>query len=241
MAGSEVGGFPRMIRGSVVVQRRRCGKGSCRCTDGESLHEATVLSYSEGGRNRTVMLRADQVGPVRAAVEAYRAAQAKLETQGSAGLAALLTRAATGRGRWRAGPRCSPLPVRCSGRRASPLFTDLLTGWVLAPGRGTITAMIAVADPACGRAHDAYHRFVRDGAWSMSGLWRLLAVHAVATFAPSGVVSLDCDDTLFHKSGRRVAGAGTFRDAVRSTSHRVVYALGLNLVVVTLRVIPPLG
>ena len=90
------------------------------------------------------------------------------------------------------------------------LFTDLLTGWVLAPGRRTITAMIAVADPACGRAHDAYHRFVRDGAWSMSGLWRLLAIHAVATFAPSGVVSLDCDDTLFHKSGRRVAGAGTF-------------------------------
>src|ERR1019366_4314781 len=44
-----------------------------------------------------------------------------------------------------------------------------------------------------------------------------------------------------HKSGRRVAGAGTFRDAVRSTSHRVVYALGLNLVVVTLRVIPPWG
>src|ERR1035438_2028012 len=121
------------------------------------------------------------------------------------------------------------------------LFTDLLTGWVLAPGRRTITAMIAVADPACGRAHDAYHRFVRDGACSMSGLWRLLAIHAVATFAPSGVVSLDCDDTLFHKSGRRVAGAGTFRDAVRSTSHRVVYALGLNLVVVTLRVIPPWG
>ena len=121
------------------------------------------------------------------------------------------------------------------------LFTDLLTGWVLAPGRRTITAMIAVADPACGRAHDAYHRFVRDGAWSMSGLWRLLAIHAVATFAPSGVVSLDCDDTLFHKSGRRVAGAGTFRDAVRSTSHRVVYALGLNLVVVTLGVIPPWG
>ena len=28
------------------------------------------------------------------------------------------------------------------------LFTDLLTGWVCAPGRRTITAMIAVADPA---------------------------------------------------------------------------------------------
>lgn len=99
MAGSGAGGFPRMIRGSVGVQRRRCGKASCRCTDGVSLHESTVLSYSEDGRNRTVMLAADQVGPVRAAVERYRAAQAKLETQGNAGLAVLLTAAATRRSR----------------------------------------------------------------------------------------------------------------------------------------------
>lgn len=77
------------------------GALNCRCTDGESLHEATVLSYSKGGRNHTVMLSADQVGPVRAAVDRYRAAQAKLEAQANAGLAALLTRraAATRRGR----------------------------------------------------------------------------------------------------------------------------------------------
>lgn len=66
-------------------------------------------------------------------------------------------------------------------------------------------------------------------------------MHAVKAFAPTGVLSLDCDDTLFHKSGRQVAGAGTFRDAVRSTGQRVVYALGLNLVVVTLRVTPAWG
>ena len=58
------------------------------------------------------------------------------------------------------------------------LFADLLFGWVCAPGRRTITAMIAVADPDGRRAHDACHRFVRDGAWAMSGLWRVLAVHA---------------------------------------------------------------
>ena len=121
------------------------------------------------------------------------------------------------------------------------LFTDLLTGWVCAPGRRTITAMIAVADPGGARAHDAYHRFVRDGAWAMSGLWRILAIHAVSRFAPAGVVVLDCDDTLFHKSGRQVEGAGVFRDAVRSTTRRVVYALGLNLVVITLRVKAPWG
>lgn len=121
------------------------------------------------------------------------------------------------------------------------LFSDLLTGWVLAPGRRTITGMITVGDPGRRRAHDAYHRLVRDGAWSMTELWRVLAIHAIGSFAPTGVVPLDCDDTLFHKSGRHVEGAGIFRDAVRSTVRRVVYALGLNLVVVTLRVQPRWG
>ena len=121
------------------------------------------------------------------------------------------------------------------------IFTDLITGWVLTPGRRTVTAMITLADPAAGRAHDAYHRLLRDGVWHMSGLWRILATHTVSKFAPTGVVSLDCDDTLFHKSGRHVEGAGNFRDAVRSTGQRVVYALGLNLVVVTLRITPPWG
>jgi hypothetical protein len=89
--------FPRMIRGSVVVQRRRCGKQSCRCADGTQLHESTVLSYSAGGRNKTVMLAADEVAGVRAAVERYRAAQAALETEGNAGLEALISARAAAR------------------------------------------------------------------------------------------------------------------------------------------------
>ena len=99
MTRSGTGAIPRMIRGSVVVQRRRCGKANCRCTDGQSLHEATVLSYSEGGRNRTVMLAAEDVAAVTAAVARYRAAQTELEAKGNAGLAALLSRAAARRGR----------------------------------------------------------------------------------------------------------------------------------------------
>jgi DDE superfamily endonuclease len=121
------------------------------------------------------------------------------------------------------------------------IFTDLLTGWVCAPGRPTITAMIAVADPAGRRAHDAYHRFVRDGAWSMNRLWQVLATHLVTRFYPTGPVELACDDTLFHHEGSKVEGAGIFRDAVRSTLRKVVYARGLNLVVITLQVRPPWG
>lgn len=97
MAGAGSGGAPRMIRGSVVVQRRRCGKPNCRCADGEQLHEATVLSYSDGGRNRTVMLRPGEVRAVTAAVARYRAAQARVEEAGNAGLAALLSRPAAAR------------------------------------------------------------------------------------------------------------------------------------------------
>jgi hypothetical protein len=112
---------------------------------------------------------------------------------------------------------------------------------VCTPGWRTITGMVAVADPDGRRAHDAYHRFVRDGAWRLRRLWRVVAVHAIGRFAPTGVVTLDCYDTLFHRVGRRINGAGVFRDAVRSTARRVVYASGLNLVVVSLRVTPPWG
>ena len=86
MAGSGGQRVPRMVRGSVVVQRRRCGTPNCHCADGQ-LHEATVLSYSQGGRNRTLMLAPGQVGAVRAAVARYRAAQAKLQREAEAGLA----------------------------------------------------------------------------------------------------------------------------------------------------------
>ena len=97
MAKHSPDAVPRMIRGSVVVQRRRCGKSSCRCADGESLHKSTALSYSEDGRNRTVMLGAAEVAAVTAAVGRYRSARARLEAAGNAGLAALLSRRAAAR------------------------------------------------------------------------------------------------------------------------------------------------
>jgi len=98
--------------------------------------------------------------------------------------------------------------------------------------------MIEMIEPRARRPHDAYHRFLREGAWTMENLWRPLVEKVVNTFHPDGVIPTDLDDTLFHKSGRKVEGAGTFRDAVRSTTSRVVYALGLNLVVLTIRVNP---
>ena len=122
------------------------------------------------------------------------------------------------------------------------LFAELISAWVLCPTRRTVTAMIRIADPLGRRAHDAYHRFLRAGAWSMARLWRAGAAGMVATFyGGREVLVVDLDDTLFHKSGRKVEGAANFRDPIRSRAPRIVYALGLNLVVLTLRVRGPWG
>jgi len=122
----------------------------------------------------------------------------------------------------------------CLSQPSFSIFETLVAGWVLAPGRRTITAMICAADPEGQRAHDAYHRFVRAARWSTNALWKVLVIHLVDVVAPDGRLVLDCDDTLYKKSGRKVDGPGSFRDAVRSTHNKVVYATGLNLVVVTL-------
>jgi len=129
----------------------------------------------------------------------------------------------------------------CLSAPSFSIFETLMAGWVTAPGRATITAMICAADPEGRRAHDAYHRFIRAGRWSTNALWKVLVVHVVAVLAPEGTLVVDCDDTLYKKSGRKVDGAGSFRDALRSTRKKVVYATGLNLVVVTLAVRAPSG
>ena len=121
------------------------------------------------------------------------------------------------------------------------VFLNLVTGWVLCTAKHTVTGILPFADPEATKAHDAYHRFFPDAAWAVSELWRLLTVVLVRMFYPTGTIPTDLDDTLFHHSGRKVNGAGWWRDAVRSTATNVVHAWGLNLVVLTLRINPPWG
>ena len=121
------------------------------------------------------------------------------------------------------------------------IFLRLSAAWVLCPGGRRITRLVPLAEPLGEKAHDAYHRFFRDGAWRMSELWRLIARIMVTQFQPSGRIPLQIDDTLFHKTGRKVEGAGWWRDAVRSSATKVVHGFGLNIVLMTLAVNPPWG
>jgi len=121
------------------------------------------------------------------------------------------------------------------------LFVELISAWVCATGRRTICGMVAVMDPASRKAHDAYHRLVRGGVWSLEAIWVTVVAVVAARLDPHRPILCLIDDTLLHRSGPQVAGAGSYRDAVRSTKSRVVYARGLCLVVLAIRVIPPWG
>jgi hypothetical protein len=121
------------------------------------------------------------------------------------------------------------------------IFSRLMIGWILCTARRTVTGILPFADPWAKRAHDAYHRFFPEARWSMAELWKLLAKMLIQAFCRDRIIILALDDTLFHRSGRKVNGAGWWRDAVRSTHKNIVYAWGLNLVVLTLQIQPPWG
>ena len=121
------------------------------------------------------------------------------------------------------------------------IFSQLMTGWILCTARRTITGILPFAEPLGQRAHDAYHRFLPDGRWGMNRMWKLLTLVLVRVLCQKGIPTLALDDTLFHHSGRKINGAGYWRDAVRSTKKSIVYAWGLNLVVLTLQIQPPWG
>lgn len=89
--------IPQMLRGSLVTLRRRCGKPSCRCADGEQLHEAPALSYSQDGRTRMLTLADADVPAATAALGRYRAARSELEGKANAGLVALASQIAADR------------------------------------------------------------------------------------------------------------------------------------------------
>ena len=124
---------------------------------------------------------------------------------------------------------------------SAAIFRDLLVAWIVCPGRRTITGMIPFADPAGGRHFSVYHRFIRAGAWLLDRLFRLWANVLVGALAPEGLLWCQTDDTVHKKSGRKVEGASVWRDAVRSTRNKVVYAWGLQFVPLCLRVNPPWG
>lgn len=91
MAARTGSGRLLVLRGSLIVLRRRCGTATCRCATGDP-HESPALSYSEAGKTRILTLRPEDVAEVRAALNRYKKPIAVLDRQAQAGLTQLRRR-----------------------------------------------------------------------------------------------------------------------------------------------------
>lgn len=84
---SDVFGEGSLLRGSLIVLRRRCGKLTCRCAKGKP-HETPALSYSLKGTTRILTLREEDVRFAKAALARYHEAGSLLDHQALAGIEA---------------------------------------------------------------------------------------------------------------------------------------------------------
>ena len=97
--------------GSFYLMRRKCGKASCRCAQGQ-LHPAWVLTRSEAGRHKLYSVPVDQRAQLRqwaAAWRRYQRARARFGKQTAALLALADQLAQTQTVPWPK-PKAKPLP-----------------------------------------------------------------------------------------------------------------------------------
>ena len=67
-----------VIRGTLLVRKRKCGKANCRCARGEG-HESLFLVISENGRTRQFFVPKDWESRVRQWVADYHRGRDLLE------------------------------------------------------------------------------------------------------------------------------------------------------------------
>lgn len=84
---------PGLLRGSLVVMRRQCGKDSCRCNGSRrNWHRSLVLKIGENGKQRTIYVPAEWEDRVRTWVAHYAEVREVLEELSRACLARVQSR-----------------------------------------------------------------------------------------------------------------------------------------------------
>lgn len=74
-----------LLRGSLITLKRKCGKPTCACADGEP-HTTPAISYSVKGKTHILTLRSSDVPMIRQALSNYKVAAAELEKKAISGI-----------------------------------------------------------------------------------------------------------------------------------------------------------
>jgi len=125
--------------------------------------------------------------------------------------------------------------VCCGTAPTIETFLTIVIGWILCTGRRTTSGIIRAAGHHAMKSHDVYHNFFSQSKWSIDTLWQTYFFCVVSSLSLSKTtIQLAGDDTLVKHYGKKIWGAGLYRDAVRSSRKHIAYAWGLNWVVLVL-------
>ena len=130
----------------------------------------------------------------------------------------------------------------CFTRPSCENFTALVSGWILCQGRHCISRVIQVAGGSGRAKHfSSLYRFLSRARWAADEVGRVL-FSLLLPWLSKDIEAL-VDDTLCHRSGPHIFGAGMHHDATRSTYGRgtaagrmAFFAFGQSWVVLALRV-----
>jgi hypothetical protein len=118
-------------------------------------------------------------------------------------------------------------------------FVALVCGWILCQGSHTISRVLvaAVSHGLAPKGHSAYYRFLSRARWSVDAAGHVL-FGLLLPFLPQEIEAA-VDDTLCHRTGPHLFGAGMHHDAATSTyggsgGRRASFAFGHNWVVLSL-------
>jgi hypothetical protein len=101
-------------------------------------------------------------------------------------------------------------------------FVQLVQGWILTPGAGTVTGAIRTLGPAATKHWTVYQKFFYRAAWSLEQLCLLVLQRLIAPLLDT-TVHLAIDDTTCGPRGRHVAYAGWFKDASAHAQKPVIH------------------
>jgi len=116
-------------------------------------------------------------------------------------------------------------------------FRALVAGMLSATGRRTVCGMLIGAGLSRIWPHDRAHRFFAAARWDPAQLGAVLARLVVRLLVADGApVLVAVDDTLFHRSGKKVWAAGWFHDGSARDARQIGF--GNNWVIVGIVVTP---
>ena len=81
--------LPHLMRGSLYLRQRKCGRATCACAHGGPKHPTRQLTVTLGGRTRTRSVRQEEWDQVQVLLAAYRELWALVDALTAVNLALL--------------------------------------------------------------------------------------------------------------------------------------------------------